>query len=99
MKPAERLEEDGKKALAHNCAVPVIAHGMAEKDSSPVRGNLGCKWLRLCFEHARHRVYGHPGPGRTKVCDAGMRAAEQSEKKNMPYTFLLPRYRFFHRWR
>jgi hypothetical protein len=31
MKPAEKIEEDGKKALAHSCAVQMMVCGMAER--------------------------------------------------------------------
>jgi hypothetical protein len=45
MKPADRAEEGGKKALAHSRVVPVMAYGIAEKDISPVGAILaanGC---------------------------------------------------------
>ena len=31
MKPADEVEEDGKKALAYNCATTMIVHGFEEK--------------------------------------------------------------------
>ena len=85
MKLAEGLGEEGRAELAHDRAAPVMAYGMAEKDSWPCEGNRGCKWLCVCLGHARHRVCGYPGPGWTKVCDARMRAVGQSEKKHTAF--------------
>jgi hypothetical protein len=45
MKPAERAEEDGKKALAHNCAVPMAAYEMPEKDIHLVQ--VCISWLKM----------------------------------------------------
>jgi hypothetical protein len=32
MKPADEVEEDGNKALAHNCAITMTVRGFGEKD-------------------------------------------------------------------
>jgi hypothetical protein len=43
MKPADKAENDGKKALAHNCATAMIVHGFGEKDIHLVRIILAAK--------------------------------------------------------
>jgi hypothetical protein len=44
MKPADEVEEDGKKALAYNCATAMlIVHGFGEKDIRPVGIILAAK--------------------------------------------------------
>jgi hypothetical protein len=37
MKPAEKIEEDGRKALAHNQATQMVVHGFGDKDFHLIR--------------------------------------------------------------
>jgi hypothetical protein len=42
MKPEERIEEGGKKALAHNRVVQVMVHGYGDNDVHLVRAIATC---------------------------------------------------------
>jgi hypothetical protein len=62
MKPAGTIEAGGQKALAHNRAVQIMAHGFGEKDTRLGRATLVTKghympWTweipRLCEDRAR----------------------------------------------
>jgi hypothetical protein len=66
MKPAEKTEEDGKKALAHSRVRSKWWCTALEREGHPPGGSyFGCKGS-LCPGHERYRVYGNTGPGRRK---------------------------------
>jgi hypothetical protein len=67
MKLAERPEEEGRAELAHNRAVPVMAYGMAEKDSGLVGVIVAAMAATMSLNTREYRACGCPGPGWTEV--------------------------------
>ena len=60
MKPVEKIEEGGRKALAYYQATPMVVRGFGDKDVHQIGVILaanGHLLAPICFEHARYCVY------------------------------------------
>jgi hypothetical protein len=67
MKPAEKIEGDGNKALAHSRAVQMIVHGFGEEDIHLVGAILAAKGpLSMPWTWEISHIYGNTRPGRRK---------------------------------
>jgi hypothetical protein len=65
MKPIEKIEEGGRKALAYNQATRMVVQGFGDKDFYQIGVILAANGH--CFEHMRYCVYGDTGSGGIKV--------------------------------
>jgi hypothetical protein len=63
MTEAEKDEEDGKKALAHNSAVTMVVYGFGEKDNKAVGVILAAKGYFTPSGHERYSGYGSDATG------------------------------------
>jgi hypothetical protein len=80
MKPAEKIEEGGKKALAHSRAAQMVVHGFGEKDIHLVGAILVTKG-HYALDMRDIAPMGSPGPGGEKYHRDGRGSDDGVAKK------------------